>query len=130
MGIVTLKAVVKKTHESKKAERLTFLVDSGAVYSVVQGDVRRRLGIRPYRTRTFHLADGQHIERRIGDAYFEYQGTGGAAPVIFGEPGDADLLGTTTLEVLELVLDPFTRELGPLTLSLMGVPAGVRRCSC
>jgi hypothetical protein len=47
----------------------------------------------------------------VGDAYFEYQGEGGAAPVIFGETGDEPLLGATTLESLGLVLDPFKRRL-------------------
>jgi len=126
MGMTKVDLMVKKSHEAKAAETVTFLVDSGAVYSVVQGKVLRRLGIRPHRTRVFHLADGQEIERKIGDAYFEYKGVGGAAPVIFGEPGDANLLGATTLEALELVLDPFKRELRPMTLSLMGVPFGSR----
>jgi len=126
MGVARIRALVKKSHEARKAETVTFLVDSGAVYSVVQGGVLRRLGIRPHRTRAFHLADGQEIERRIGDAYFEYRGVGGAAPVFFGEPGDANLLGATTLEALELVLDPFKRELRPMTLSLMGLPMGSR----
>jgi hypothetical protein len=30
------------------------------------------------------------------------------------------LLGATTLEALELVLDPFKRELRPMTMNLMG----------
>jgi len=123
MGVVNVSVAVKKSYESKRLETVGFLVDSGAVYSVVQGDVLRRLGIRPHRKRTFHLADGQQIERQIGDAYFEHRGVGGAAPVIFGEPGDANLLGTTALEALELVLDPFRRELRPMTLPLMGFPS-------
>jgi len=117
-----VRVLVKKSHEAKRSETVSFLVDSGAVYSVVQGSILQRLRIRPYRTRVFSLADGQSIERRIGDAYFEYKGVGGAAPVVFGEPGDANLLGVTTLEALELVLDPFKRELRPMTLSLMGCP--------
>ena len=126
MGMTKVDLVVKRSYEGKAAETVTFLVDSGAVYSVVQGEVLKRLGIRPHRTRRFHLADGQTIERSIGDAYFEYKGVGGAAPVVFGQPGDADLLGATTLEALELVLDPFKRELRPMTLSLMGLPFGSR----
>ena len=126
MGMTKIDLIVKKSYEAKPAETVTFLVDSGAVYSVVHGDVLRRLAIRPHRKRRFHLADGQAIERKIGDAYFEYKGVGGAAPVIFGEPGDANLLGATTLEALELVLDPFKRELRPMTLSLMGLPFGSR----
>ena len=126
MGITRVDLIVKKSYEGKSAETVTFLVGSGAVYSVVQGEVLKRLGIRPHRTRRFHLADGQTIERKIGDAYFEYKGVGGAASVVFGEPGDSNLLGATTLEALELVLDPFKRELRPMTLSLMGLPFGSR----
>jgi len=126
MGVTNIGVMAKKSHEAKAAETVTFLVDSGAVYSVVQGTVLKRLGIRPHRSRIFHLADGHEIERKIGDAYFEYKGVGGAAPVIFGEPGDSNLLGATTLEALELVLDPFKRELRPMTLSLMGLPMGCR----
>lgn len=38
------------------AESLTFLVDSGAVYSVVPAAVLQRLGIRPFAEQTFRLA--------------------------------------------------------------------------
>lgn len=112
--------VLKKTRETKPSRKVTFLVDSGAVYSVVDSKVLRALGCKPYRRKSFYLADGSAVERRIGDAYFEYGGVGGPAPVIFGEKGDSNLLGATTLEALELVLDPFKRELRPMTMSLMG----------
>jgi len=38
--------------------------------------------------------------------------------VIFGEKGDATLLGALTLEALGLSLDPIRRELKPMTLVL------------
>ncbi len=97
-----------------------FPVDSGAVYSVVDSRVLHALECKPHRRKSFFLADGSTLERQIGDAYFEYGGIGGAAPVIFGEEGDSNLLGATTLEALELVLDPFKRELRPMTMALMG----------
>ena len=62
------------------------------------------------------LAEGTIIERQVGDAYYEYNGEGGAAPVVFGEEGDEPLLGATTLESLGLVLNPFKRELFPMRL--------------
>ena len=55
-----------------------------------------------------------------GDLYVEYSGIGGPAPVIFGEKGDSNLLGASTLEALELILDPFKCELRPMTTTLMG----------
>ena len=43
----------------------------------------------------------------------------GHTPVILGEPGDEALLGTVTLEILGLVLNPFTRELQPMRMLLV-----------
>jgi predicted aspartyl protease len=120
VGLTTVSLTVKKSHGARKALKVKFLVDSGAVYSVVEGSILRSLGCRPYRSLEFHLADGSTMSRRVGDAYFEYRGEGGPAPVIFGEPGDQNLLGVTTLEALGLVLDPFKRQLRPMTLPLMG----------
>jgi len=120
MGMTVVPILMKKAFEAKKSATVRFLVDWGAVYSVVDAKVLRQLGCKPHRRKTFFLADGTAIERPIGDAYFEYAGIGGAAPVIFGEEGDSNLLGTTTLEALELVLDPFKRELRPTTTALMG----------
>ena len=93
-------------------------MDSGAVYSLAPSAVLKRLGIKPHRTVEFSLADGRVISRRVGDAYFEHAGVGGAAPVIFGEDNDEPLLGATTLESLGLVLDPFKRRLLPMRMLL------------
>ena len=50
----------------------------------------------------------------------------GAAPVIFGEPGDSNLLGVVTLEALGYVLDPLKRELRALPMLLAGLGGEVR----
>ena len=97
---------------------VNFLIDSGAVDSLVPQPTLKALGIRPQRIVDFPLADGTTISRRVGDAYFELKGEGGAAPVIFGEEGDEPLLGATTLESLGLVLDPFKRRLVPMRMLL------------
>jgi predicted aspartyl protease len=95
------------------------LVDSGAAYSIVDRLTLHRLGIRPTGTRTFILADGTEITRSTGAALFRFQGREGASTVIFGEPGDAALLGVVTLEEIGLILDPMRRELRPMPMSLM-----------
>jgi clan AA aspartic protease len=114
MGQVFAIVKVKLAHNHPKFAEVEFLIDSGAVYSIVPRTILAELGIESHRKREFLLADGTRIEREIGDAFFEYQGEGGAAPVIFGEEGDAALLGVTTLESLALVLNPFKRELFPM----------------
>jgi clan AA aspartic protease len=118
MGLTHQKLVVKSSRRSRRKAEVDFLVDSGAVYSLVPASALKKLGIRSYRRQDFSLADGTRISRRLGDAYFELNGHGGAAPVIFGERGDEPLLGVTTLEALGLMLDPFKRELVPMRLVL------------
>ena len=115
MGLTYARFKVKKSREATQAIDVKFLIDSGVVYSLVPATDLARIGIAPHRTLTFVLADGTELQRQVGDAYFERNGQGGAAPVIFGEPGDEPLLGATTLESLALILDPFKRELRPMS---------------
>lgn len=118
MGLTHKTLIVKERQRSKQGVEVTFLVDSGAIYSLVPGGVLKKIGVRPYKTVEFTLADGRTIKREVGDAYFELNGNGGAAPVIFGKRGDEPLLGVTTLESLGLALDPFRRELYPARMTL------------
>jgi clan AA aspartic protease len=118
MGLTHVSATIINPANPRRAKKLTLLVDSGAVYSVVPKDVLRRLGVKPHSTKTFTLADGSEIIREVGDAIFKLDGQQGASPVIFGEKDDSRLLGTVSLEALGLLLDPIRRELRPLPLVL------------
>lgn len=118
MGLTHVQIGIANPARPAKFIRQRFLVDSGAVYSVVQKGVLAKLGIKPHSKQQFTLANGDTIERELGDALFEYRGRRGASPVIFGEPGDSDLLGMVTLEALGLILDPLRRELKPLPMIL------------
>ena len=97
---------------------MKFLVDSGAVYSVVPEKVLQRLGIRPRTVKSFLLADGTDIRRKMAGAMFLFQKEEGLSPVIFGERGDAALLGMVSFEALGLILDPLQRQLRPIPMLL------------
>jgi predicted aspartyl protease len=125
MGLTHVAVEIASAARPARRARLTLLVDSGAAYSVVDGNTLRRLGIRPMGNRTFILADGTEITRRVGAALFRFRGHEGASTVIFGEPGDAALLGVVTLEELGLVLDPMRREIRPMPPGLMPLGPGV-----
>jgi len=114
MSLTHLEATISNPGNPRKAAKLTFLVDSGAIYSVVPKAVLRRLGVKPHSKRTFTLADGSHITRQVGDVLFKFNGQQGASPVIFGEKGDSTLLGMVSLEAVGFILDPVRRELRPL----------------
>jgi aspartyl protease family protein len=116
MGITNAILRVREHRKSEKFADVQFLVDSGAVYSLVPGKILDQLDIEPYREMSFSLADGTSIKRKISSAYFEFEGEGGPAPVVYGEEGDTPLLGATTLESIGLVLNPFTRTLHPMRL--------------
>lgn len=55
MGLTHVEATIANPGNPRKAAKLTFLVDSGAIYSVVPKNVLRRLGVKPYSKRTFTL---------------------------------------------------------------------------
>jgi clan AA aspartic protease len=116
MGITVKRLTFKEHRKAEKSVELDFLIDSGAVYSLVPGKILDELAIDTYRTIDFALADGTEITRRVTSGYFEYNGEGGPAPVIYGEEGDEPLLGVTTLESFGLVLHPFKRELLPMRM--------------
>ena len=120
MGLTHIKARITNPANPRKSAELQFLVDSGAAYSVVPASILRRLGIKPRTKRTFILADGSNVERRMGHALFRLNGREGASPVIFGEKDDSTLLGIVSLEALGMILDPLKRELRPLPMVLDG----------
>ena len=118
MGITTLDIDVANPANPDFSKTIEFIVDSGAVYSVVPTPILVELGIKPFGDQSFRLADGRKIVRKKGIAMFRYQEHAGGADVIFGEEGDFSLLGAFTLEALGLGLDPLRRELVPLPMVL------------
>lgn len=119
MGIVSVD--VEVSSESGRRTTTTFLVDSGASYSVLPYAVWRRLKLRPKRTMRFALADGTEIQRQLSECRFAFEGVDAASPVVLGERNDVALLGTVTLETMGLVLHPFERQLRPMRLVLASV---------
>ncbi len=119
MGITKVTMNIANPARPTRKIALEFLVDSGAAYSVVPRTVLNQLGIKPESKESFFLANGEKVTRKIGNALFQFQRRDRAAPVIFGEKGDSNLLGVVTLEALGFVLDPLRRELKPMPMLLM-----------
>ena len=122
MGLTFLELEIGNPANPAVTERLDFLIDSGAIYSVVPAPVLERLGIQPLAMQEFRLANGTKVQRKKGMAVFKYGDRIGGADVIFGEEGDSILLGAFTLEALGLSLDPLRRELKQLPMLLGAYP--------
>ncbi|PYS34522.1 MAG: aspartyl protease [Acidobacteria bacterium] len=118
MVITFIKVKVANMASPKRSRQYEFLVDSGAVYTVIPENELKKLGIKPTSEEEFTLANGETFKKSVGNALFEFEGKVRAAPVVFGERG-IYLLGATTLEALGLILDPIRRQLKPLPMVLM-----------
>ncbi len=116
MGVTYVEGAVSGTDGKQATVR--FLVDSGATYTLLPRDVWQTVGLKPKRSAVFTLADGTSIERSVSECYIILPQGEAHTPVILGEPGDEALLGIVTLEILGLVLNPFTRQLQPMRLML------------
>ena len=109
MGITYIEGTV--TGPGGEQATSSFLVDSGAKYTLLPETVWRAIELTPKRRLTFTLADGTQIERDVSECHIALPQGEGHTPVILGEKGDEPLLGVVTLEELGLVFNPFQRSL-------------------
>jgi predicted aspartyl protease len=119
MGITAVQLQVANPANLEHWETVDCLVDSGASYSVVPAEVLERLGIQPYTEQVFRLANGEHMRRRKGIAAHRLGDRTGGMDIIFGEQGDANLVGVLTLEALGFALDPLRRELREMPMLML-----------
>lgn len=109
MGLTYVEGIVAGKRGKKATVR--FMVDSGAIYSLLPEKDWKAIGLKPKRSLTLTLADGTEIKRAVSECHITLPQGDGHTPVILGEPGDEALLGAVTLEEMGLVLDPFKRTL-------------------
>jgi clan AA aspartic protease len=119
MGLTPVRILIANPRNPERTKEVELQVDAGAMYSMVPGKILRDLGVEPEGTRTFTLASGEKIRRKVGGALYKLDGVLGHASVIFGEKGDQPLLGVTALEEMGLEVDPVTRKLKSTELYLL-----------
>lgn len=113
MGEVRVQIIIINPRTDARSEEITALADTGATLSVLPGEVLQRLGIEKVRAVSPVLADGRRAQRDVGEAAVGVNGESVPCRVVFGESGDATLLGLTVLEQLGLAVDPVRRRLVP-----------------
>lgn len=96
--------------EDDTTETVAALVDTGATFSMLPESMLQRLGVRPHEPRLFRIATGEIIEYVTGNAFFRAEGRSSVAKVVFG-PENHYVMGATTLESLQLVVDPVHQRL-------------------
>lgn len=119
MGITFTRVKISNPRQPRRrAVELEFLIDTGAIYSVIPGSIARQLALTKLDREEFTLADGTRRAYDLGEAFFELGDRRGTSKVVFGPSDVTPLLGALTLESLGLIVNPVTREVLPKRLFL------------
>ena len=86
------------------------LVDTGAAHTMLPASLLELHGVQPLVERRVNYADGSSGTAGVGQARIAYRGEEWTCPVTFG-PEDEYLMGATTLETFNLIVDPMDKEL-------------------
>ena len=116
MGVTYIEGII--IGSSGKQAEARFLMDSGATYTLLPEKVLKVIELMPHRRVDFTLANGTTVERNVSECLIRLPQGEGHTPVILGETQDEVLLGVVALEILGLVLNPFTRQLRPMRMLL------------
>jgi clan AA aspartic protease len=119
MGFTYIKVRVSNPLKAEKFKDVDLLVDSGAIFTSIPREVLEELGLSPIDREKLRVYGGGIVERDVGWALVEYGGKRRVVPVIFGEKGDASVLGATSLEALGYQVDPVTKRLRPVELLMV-----------
>ncbi len=102
----------------KSAEVPKMLVDKGAEFTWIDAETLKNIGVkREKKDYTCVMANGQEITRAVGFAIIHVGDALTIDEVIFGEPGDLQILGARSLEGMNLRVDSRAKKLvagGPI----------------
>ncbi len=116
MGQFSVRAKIAHPSDPARAVEADLFVDTCATLSWVPRLLVVPLGLPPLPRGTFRVADGRTIERDKAGAIIRLDGREAIVTVVIAEPGDAHLLGATTLETLGFTVDPINQRLVPQIL--------------
>lgn len=101
--------------DGERSLEIEAMVDTGASYTIVPGNLLRELKVVPIDKISLVLADGLPVEYDIGEARATINSRSIPTLVVFGEDNARALLGAYTLEGLRLAVDPTHGRLVPAT---------------
>ena len=114
MGLIYAPVTIRNPADSSKYWEGTFLVDTGAIDSLVPRDVLDTIGVAPKGQREYTLADGSKVDLDAAPAAMEIMGTLIGTMVVFGEAGSKPLLGRISLNAAGIKVDPHNQTLTKL----------------
>ena len=115
MGTTHVTVTVKNPAARDRAWRGEFLVDTGAIDSLVPRQYLEAIGIEPIGSRTYEMADGRRLQFDIGLAELELMEETVGGTVVFVDDDVEPLLGLTALESAGIEVDPRNQQLKRLS---------------
>ena len=119
MGYVRIRGVIANPLDRELKQELEFIVDTGAIYTVIPRDIAKELRLEEVDRRRFKIASGEVVEYPVSEAYIIIQGKGVTSLVAIATEKTPILLGVTTLELLGLQVDTVSGQLIPLELMIL-----------
>lgn len=111
MGVTQVTAVVRNPAEPARTWEGLFLVDTGAIDSLVPRPFLEAIGLMPKGQRVYGLADGSEVRLDITTGDIEFMGEVVGSTIVIGEADAEPLLGVTALESVGIEVDPRNQTL-------------------
>ena len=111
MGVTQVTATVRNPAEPGSTWEGLFLVDTGAIDSLVPRQHLEAIGLKPKGQRVYGLADGSEVRLDVTTGDIEFMGDIVGSTIVFGEDDSEPLLGVTALESVGIEVDPRNQRL-------------------
>lgn len=111
MGVTHVTVTIRNPADPEKSWEGLFLVDTGAVDSLVPKDHLKSIGLKPKAQRMYELADGSEIKMDVTTGDIEFMGEIVGGTIIFADIGTEPILGVTALESVGIDIDPRNQRL-------------------
>jgi len=115
MGVTCVDVTVRNPAHRSRAWTGAFLVDTGAIDSLVPRRSLEAIGLSPAGRRTYVTADGREVEIDVTVGELEIMGVLSGGVIVFGDEGAEPLLGVTALESAGIEVDPQNQRLKQLS---------------
>ena len=114
MGVTHVNVVIRNPAEPSRSWEGRFVVDAGAIDSLVPRPHLESIGLKPKGQRLCELADGSEVRMDVTTGDIEFMDEITAGLIIIGDAGAEPLLGVTALASAGVEVDPQSQRLKKL----------------
>jgi len=111
MGVTQVTVTIRNPADPTRAWKGLFLVDTGAIDSLVPRQHLEAIGLKPKAQRVYELADDSEVKMDITTGDIEFMGEIVGGTIIFGDSDTEPLLGVTALESVGIEVDQHNQRL-------------------